>query len=157
MAIHTRGYVSKEITARDVKKVIENLFSVPVESITEYMTGSFQLQFTLKGEQKVFHVHVDMDIEEPRFTVNQTVISTIHSEQNVDIMKKIIEQYGGYLCKNDVKEEWMYVVEKPEQTDKEKQMMEAMIKIWDLTNHLPNCDAKHEIIRVAGSIIYADN
>ena len=38
-----------------------------------------------------------------------------------------------------------------------EESLKAMIKIWDLTSDLPNCRAKDEIIRIAGSVIYKDN
>lgn len=49
------------------------------------------------------------------------------------------------------------VAKRTELTLKEQEMMDAMIKIWDLMDYVPGCNAKHEIIQIAGSIIYADN
>jgi len=34
---------------------------------------------------------------------------------------------------------------------------QALVKVWDLTDKLPNCQTKEDIIQIAGSVIYKDN
>jgi hypothetical protein len=156
MAIHTKGYVSKEITQIQVAQAIETLFGTRVKE-REYMPDSFRLKFTHEGENRTIHVYVNTEAEHPRISDNQTIISSIHSDNSVSLLKKVMEQFGGQFCINDIEDQWTYIVKNPVPTQKEKDMMEAMVKIWDLTYKIPDCDVKHEIIRIAGSVIYADN
>ena len=92
-------------------------------------------------------------------------------EMNNEIIRELKERIGhleeglkqSKNANKRIKEECRYIDYKRllgrfyRQKEENEERLEAMIKIWDLTNDLPNCKAKDEIIRTAGSIIYKDN
>jgi len=111
MAVHTRGYVSSEVSEQDVKKTIESELNTVVTA-TEYESNSYKLIFIHGGEDRILHVHVDLDDLPQRFgKERRTILSIIHRENSVEIMTAIMKHFGGELCLNDIRDEWI-VVEK---------------------------------------------
>ena len=108
MAIHTRGYVAPSITEENVKNVIAQIYATDVKA-TEYMPASFRLEFKVEDEDRILHVHVNLDEEFDKMQGNATVLSFIHWGSAVTIMTDILQHFGGYLVEKDTVNEWVYV------------------------------------------------
>lgn len=109
MGINTQGYFSPEIKTDQIEDILNNKFNVETTIEKTHNENFKQIFFNYKGESRILSVfenytdklHTDQD--------KVTLIDLNLWGSSVELIKGIVEEYGGYMVENDCSDEWAYI------------------------------------------------
>ena len=118
MSVNTKAILPADIRAFDIMKFIENKFSptnVRIVSNEGRNENINILAFSVKNGNEtenhgfwIFEDYTSNDYEDLGITIDKpvTYINIGHWGKGPEILKTIVETYGGYYLKNDANGEW---------------------------------------------------
>ena len=119
MSVDTDGKIKAEYGVKDIQRVLKHKFNI--ESILRYsgMKDYYTLEFDYKDEHRIISVFENYMDDETQETGTHLSMGMYGS--SIQIIRGILEGFGGYIRENDLHNEWEYVApsEKVHLTDDE--------------------------------------
>jgi len=107
MGVDTKGKIKKEYTVRDVQRALKHKFNIETKIIPTSFENYYNVQFKYKDEDRILSLFENYADDETREVGTHMSLRAWGS--SVEIMKGIIEIFGGFIIENDSLDEWEYV------------------------------------------------
>jgi hypothetical protein len=108
MSITTTAIIRKGTALKEIKEVLEvNYGVIIVHSISQ--SSYFRLVFNDGNEVRILSVFLD-DTAKIDHNIDGVLLMLGYREKSVEIMKILLNEFGGYLCENDYNSEDFYPI-----------------------------------------------
>lgn len=107
MSVDTDGKISAEYGVKDVQRVMKHKFNIDSKLRYSGMKDYYTVEFNYKDEHRilsVFEHYIDDATKEVGTHLSMGMYGC-----SIEIMRGILEGFGGYIRENDCTDEWAYV------------------------------------------------
>ena len=120
MSVDTDGKIKAEYGVKDIQRVLKHKYNVEAKLRYSGLKDFYMLEFDYKDEHRILSVFENYVDDETRETGTHLSLGMYGS--SVQIMRGILESFGGYIRENDLKDNWEFVApsDRVHLTDEEK-------------------------------------
>jgi hypothetical protein len=109
MGINTQGFFNSDIKTEDIEDLLNNKFNVETKIENTGSKDYKQIHFTYKDEKRMLSVFENYPDKSHTGHDKVTLIDLNFWGKSVEIIRGIVEEYGGYMVEDDCSDEWFYV------------------------------------------------
>lgn len=110
MGINTQGFFSSDIKLKNINNVLKQKLKVETKIENTHDEKYKQILFTYKGESRMLSVFEDYTDKSHTGKDICTLIDLNCWGSSVEIIKSIVEEFGGYMIENDSSDDgWTYI------------------------------------------------
>lgn len=110
MSVDTDGKIKAEYSVMDIQRVLKHKFNIESKLRYSGMKDFYTLEFNFNDEHRilsVFENYIDDETNELGTHLSMGMYGS-----SIQIMKGILECFGGYIRENDCTDSWEYVTPK---------------------------------------------
>ena len=107
MGVDTDGKVKVEYGVKDIQRVLKHKFNVESKLRYSGMKDYYTLEFDYKDEHRILSVFENYMDDETNEVGTHLSMGMYGS--SIQIMRGILEGFGGYIRENDLTNKWEYV------------------------------------------------
>lgn len=143
MSADTDGKIKMEYGVKDIQRVLKHTFNIDAKLRYSGMKDYYTLEMDYKDEHRilsVFENYVDDETKEVGTHLSMGMYGS-----SIQIMRGILEGFGGYIRENDLKDKWEYVVPSDKVILTEDEILEDRL-YEKLEKSDLNFEEKHRVI-----------
>lgn len=127
MGVDTKGFIDSKYKAIDIKAIVESKLGIECKlEQSSFAKSYYQLFFDYNDEKRILSIHEDYKEEDTGKIVTLFTLGMWGS--SIEIITSILQNYGGWIIRNDCADEWDYVEQTSNIELNEEQKLKD--KIW---------------------------